>query len=142
MDYLTKYYKNLSESLQERLNHLEQILSEDVGIGPGGYGDQTENPRNPNIAHQMLNPDVSPAMQDFNPDRPTKVRELTSDEIRRKLDKLIYQREITDAEQDEIGKLYDQYDLARYKEAQDSINPKDRLMNNIGAKNILDFVKT
>jgi hypothetical protein len=34
MDYLTNYYKNLSEQLQEKVNHLEAILSEASGF-PG-----------------------------------------------------------------------------------------------------------
>lgn len=34
MDYLTRYYKNLSESLQERLNHLERLLKEEQTTTP------------------------------------------------------------------------------------------------------------
>lgn len=29
MDYLTKYYKNLSEQLQEKVNNLQKLLNED-----------------------------------------------------------------------------------------------------------------
>lgn len=35
MNYLTNYYKNLSEQLQERVNHLQKQLNESRG---GGYG--------------------------------------------------------------------------------------------------------
>ena len=29
MDYLTKYYKNLSEQLQEKVNNLQKLLNDD-----------------------------------------------------------------------------------------------------------------
>jgi hypothetical protein len=37
MDYLTNYYKNLSEQLQERVNHLQQMINEAYpgGMTPG-----------------------------------------------------------------------------------------------------------
>jgi len=37
MNYLTKYYKNLSEQLQEKVNHLQQVLDEAYpgGMTPG-----------------------------------------------------------------------------------------------------------
>ena len=35
MDYITNYYKNLSEQLQDKLNHLHQLLEEaDITLDP------------------------------------------------------------------------------------------------------------
>lgn len=66
MNYLTNYYKNLSEQLQEKLNHLEKyvnFLSEDLepgtleqGAGPGaGIGTGTTTPPNQNNNSNDLN---------------------------------------------------------------------------------------
>ena len=35
MDYLTKYYKNLSEQLQEKVNHLQKLLNENAPDATG-----------------------------------------------------------------------------------------------------------
>jgi len=35
MDYITQYYKNLSEQLQDKINHLNQLLEEaDISLDP------------------------------------------------------------------------------------------------------------
>jgi len=47
MDYITKYYKNLSEQLSAKVNHLEQLLNEIATSGimatdATGYEDSTQ----------------------------------------------------------------------------------------------------
>ena len=55
MNYLTKYYKNLSEQLQEKVNHLQKLLE----AYPGGM-----TPERHNILHkaslQQYRPDATP----------------------------------------------------------------------------------
>ena len=45
MNYLTNYYKNLSEQLQEKLNHLQKLLNESSASYYGGSGDQRTKPK-------------------------------------------------------------------------------------------------
>ena len=54
MDYLTNYYKNLSEQLQEQINILESAISRfrpapDFGGAVGAYTDSAQDPT-PNVA--------------------------------------------------------------------------------------------
>lgn len=61
MNYLTRYYKNLSEQLQEQVNNLErQILNE----APRRGGRQAIMPGSmPNIMQQLQMPQMQPPMQ-------------------------------------------------------------------------------
>jgi hypothetical protein len=42
MNYLTNYYKNLSEQLQEKVNHLQRILNENEGHASGTHAAITD----------------------------------------------------------------------------------------------------
>jgi len=53
MNYLTNYYKNLSEQLQEKVNYLKTLLNED--------NDPNSNPSKPSGSPQPAGPRPSPA---------------------------------------------------------------------------------
>lgn len=110
MDYLTRYYKNLSEQLQERLNYL--IL--EMKGGPRGYIDpkkETLNPERsgarPEGQSSMTRPDEPNvplgAGSDPHPDKRTDPPEYSGDDKPEVLDPYSYQNQFS-FEQGEPGK--------------------------------------